>query len=113
MGGRRVCTQRKKTATAPPPSARKKLRLDSVFLHWRLKQKALRQLSASALLDIFRKEARRFSGFTKGKCKKIAKHLRAALLVVVSDPDDQAAIKAESDPSKLRDEWVDLIMVSD
>ena len=29
--------------------------------------------------------------------------------MVVTDPDDQAAIKAESDPVKLRDEWVDLI----
>ena len=99
-----------KLVTGPGSADWKNLRLDSVFLQWRLKHPKIQHLSASKLLHIFKVEASRFASFSAAKCKKLVNHLRTALLLVVKDADDRAALRSNSSPTKLRDEWVDLIL---
>ena len=98
-----------KLVVGPGSADWKNLRLDSVFLQWRLKHPKVKHLSASKLLHIFKVEASRFSSFSASKCKKLIHHLRTALLLVVKDADDRAVLRTISSATKLRDEWVDLI----
>ena len=66
-------------------------------------------MSASRLVKGFEDECMKFRALDDGQCRKLSDHIKAALLVVIKDADDRAAVESESDPARLRDEWVDVI----
>ena len=84
--------------------------LDSVFLHWKRKAAPLRDLSASEVDAVLRKEQRHFEAMSKSTCKKIKGQLRDALVELAPDTAEATAVSIEPNASnKLRLAWTQLI----
>ena len=83
--------------------------LDSVFLHWKRKAAPLRDLSASEVESVLKKELQHFVALSKSACKKLKGQLRDALVELAPDPAEATAVSIEPNPLELRSAWTQLI----